>query len=167
MPHNLFSLETPDVIEGVLMRKLEIADSEVMRIAIQQEIVRSDESLQTALPHWRRAVRQEAPNNGTTDQARGGPVADGTFRVLARLRGLERALLGQYESDVRALLAGLANENYDNAVAFAALPAKIRGFGHVKQANVDVAATERERLLQDFVNPALQIRRSPLTFPSC
>ena len=30
--------------EGVIMRKLEIADPEVMRIAIQQEIARSDES---------------------------------------------------------------------------------------------------------------------------
>ena len=90
-----------------------------------------------------------------------------TFRVLARLRGLEKALLGQYESDVRALLTGLANENYDNAVAIAALPTKIRGYGHVKQANADAAATERERLLQDFANPALQIRRSPSTSPSC
>ena len=112
-----------------------------------------------------------------------GPWLMSTFRVLARLRGLrgtlldpfrygeerrlERALLGQYESDVRALLTGLANENYDNAVAIAALPTKIRGFGHVKQANADAAAAERERLLQDFANPAHQIRRSPLTFPSC
>jgi len=92
--------------------------------------------------------------------------------VMARLRGLrgtlfdpfrhgaerklEQALLAQYEQDLRTLLPRLNADNYTQVVAFAALPQKIRGFGHVKLANAQATASERERLLQ-----ALAIQATP------
>jgi indolepyruvate ferredoxin oxidoreductase len=70
------------------------------------------------------------------------------FRGLAAMRGLrgtpidpfgwlaerreERALLVEYEGLVERLLDGLTNERIGSAVAVAALPEKIRGYGHVK-----------------------------------
>ena len=99
-----------------------------------------------------------------------GPWLMKVFRLMAPLRGLrgtlldpfrnnaerrlERQLLRQYETDIAALLPKLATGDYDSAVALASLPAKIRGYGHIKQGNADVAALERERLLGDFLAPA-------------
>jgi indolepyruvate ferredoxin oxidoreductase len=36
------------------------------------------------------------------------------------------------------------------AVALASLPEQIRGFGHVKARNVEAAARERAKLLEEF-----------------
>ncbi len=119
-------------------------------------------------------LARKHPTHGCPTKREVGPWLMSAFRVMARLRGLrgtlldpfrhdkerslEKSLLDQYESDVHALLADLSNENYDSAVAIAALPTKIRGYGHVKQASADTTAAERERLLQDFANPAHQSR---------
>jgi indolepyruvate ferredoxin oxidoreductase len=105
-----------------------------------------------------------------------GPWLMRAFGVMARLRGLrgtlldpfrnseerqlDRALLAQYEADVRMLVAGLTPANYDSAVSIASLPSKIRGYGHVRKASADTAAVERERLLQAFTNPAQPLRRA-------
>ncbi len=62
-------------------------------------------------------------------------------------RKVERKLIRQYEKDLNALPADLSGARLDAAVALAELPLKIRGFGHVKQANHDKAMKERTRLL--------------------
>jgi indolepyruvate ferredoxin oxidoreductase len=88
------------------------------------------------------------------------------FRVLARLKGLrggpldlfgrtaerrmERALIGQYRHVIADVLARLTAENYGTAVALAALPDKIRGFGHVKEKAVEAYHAEQARLLATF-----------------
>ena len=75
------------------------------------------------------------------------------FGVLARLKGLrgtafdvfgytaerrmERALIGEYRELVDELLGGLTLERLADAVALAALPDEIRGYGHVKERNVE------------------------------
>lgn len=85
------------------------------------------------------------------------------FRLLARLKGLrgtpldifgrteerrmERALIKQYEADMKAVLPKLGNATREAIVALAALPLDIRGFGPVKQANEAKAAKRREELL--------------------
>jgi indolepyruvate ferredoxin oxidoreductase len=106
-----------------------------------------------------------------------GPWLMRAFAVMAKLRRvrgtwldpfrnseerqLERALAAQYEQDVRRIVAGLTEANHDTAVAIASLPSKIRGYGHVKKASADAAAAERERLLQQFDQPAVrEIRRA-------
>src|SRR5918994_6195642 len=85
------------------------------------------------------------------------------FRALARLRTLrgsrldvfgymperrwERRLLADYEAALDAIEANLAPGTHDVAVALAAYPQKIRGFGHVKEAQAKPALAERDRLL--------------------
>jgi len=88
------------------------------------------------------------------------------FRVLAKLRALrgtvfdpfrhteerraERALIGQYETMLGEILDGLTPDNHRLAVALAAIPEKIRGFGHVKLRNLKVAKAEEAALLEQF-----------------
>ena len=70
---------------------------------------------------------------------RGGPLDP--FRARA-IRRLERALIAEYEDTIASIAAKLSPSNHDVAVALAALPDGIRGFGAVKERS---AATARER----------------------
>ena len=86
------------------------------------------------------------------------------FRLLARfkkLRGsaldifgytderkMERALIADYERDIELILADLNPRNHAIAVEIASLPLEMRGFGHVKQANVEKASRRRDLLLR-------------------
>ncbi|WP_189370459.1 DUF6537 domain-containing protein, partial [Tateyamaria omphalii] len=92
-----------------------------------------------------------------------GPGMMRNFRLLAKLKGLrgtpldifgrteerrmERALVKQYEADIKAVLPKLDDGTRDAIVALAALPLDIRGFGPVKQTNEAKAAKRREELL--------------------
>ena len=95
-----------------------------------------------------------------------GPWMMRAFKLLARLRFLrgspldlfgrtaerrrERQLLKDYEADLDLIEAKLTAENGATALALAAYPRKIRGFGHVKEAQARPALAERERLLDAF-----------------
>ena len=88
------------------------------------------------------------------------------FKILARLKGLrgspldvfglteerrmERALIGEYEALINELLLNLTADTLDSAVALARLPETIRGYGHVKLANVGKARVQRASLLDRF-----------------
>ena len=90
------------------------------------------------------------------------------FRVLAKLKGLrgtafdvfgrteerrtERRLIADYERTVEELLARLDRDNHAAAVAIAGIPDEIRGFGHVKAANLKQAKAGAE-LLAAFDRP--------------
>ncbi|MEX0310727.1 MAG: DUF6537 domain-containing protein, partial [Tateyamaria sp.] len=92
-----------------------------------------------------------------------GPGMLRGFRLLARLKALrgtpfdpfghteerkmERALIKQYEADLKSVLPKLDASTQDATVALATLPLDIRGFGPVKQANEAKAAKRREELL--------------------
>ena len=92
------------------------------------------------------------------------------FRLLARLkflrgtrfdpfgysreRKLERQLVEDYESTVKTLLAGLNHDNYETAVAIAALPQRIRGYGHIKENSANQARSEQAELFKNFNHPA-------------
>jgi indolepyruvate ferredoxin oxidoreductase len=97
-----------------------------------------------------------------------GPWMMRAFRALAPLRFLrgtldpfgwtaerrwERQLLADYEAVLDTIEAWLSPVNHEAGVALAAYPQKIRGFGHVKQAQARPALAERERLLKAFVEP--------------
>ncbi len=85
------------------------------------------------------------------------------FKLLARLKGvrgtpldffgrteerrMERALIRQYEADMKPILAEQGVSASDAAVALAELPLQIRGFGPVKAANEAKAAKRREEFL--------------------
>jgi indolepyruvate ferredoxin oxidoreductase len=92
-----------------------------------------------------------------------GPGMMRNFRILAKLKALrgtpldpfgrteerrmERALITQYEADMKTVLSQLDAGTRDAVIALAELPLQIRGFGPVKQANEIKAAKRREELL--------------------
>jgi indolepyruvate ferredoxin oxidoreductase len=58
---------------------------------------------------------------------------------------MERALIAAYEAGLDRLVAGLTPERLPLAVRIAAIPAEIRGYGHVKEAAMKTAkATEAQ-----------------------
>jgi indolepyruvate ferredoxin oxidoreductase len=99
-------------------------------------------------------------------KARYGAWMKTVFRVLAKLRGLrgtpfdpfgytaerkmERGLIRDYETLVGQMLPALSLKNLPIAIELAALPERIRGFGHVKQRSVETFVAERARLLDRF-----------------
>jgi len=99
-----------------------------------------------------------------------GPWMMTGFRVLARLkrlrgtpldlfgytaeRRMERRLLAEYERDLDDIAARLEPGRIEAAAALASVPQLIRGFGHVKHANAQKAAAERQRLVQRLADPA-------------
>ncbi len=62
-------------------------------------------------------------------------------------RKMERALIKEYEADMAEVLTIMRPDTADAAIALAALPLEIRGFGPVKEANARKAAKRREELL--------------------
>ncbi|MFT5614815.1 MAG: indolepyruvate ferredoxin oxidoreductase [Granulosicoccus sp.] len=62
-------------------------------------------------------------------------------------RKMERALIRQYESDMKNVLGKVTPDTRDAVAALAALPMDVRGFGPVKTANEIKAAKRREELL--------------------
>jgi indolepyruvate ferredoxin oxidoreductase len=100
-----------------------------------------------------------------------GPWMLSVFRILARLRRLrgtpfdifgrseerrlERRLIGEYEALVDEIVSRLSPSNHDVSVELAGLPTEIRGFGHVKEANLaQVKAREAALLVRFRAAPA-------------
>ncbi|MEM8988107.1 MAG: indolepyruvate ferredoxin oxidoreductase family protein [Pseudomonadota bacterium] len=106
------------------------------------------------------------PQTGEPKKMTFGPWIFTAFRLMAKLKGLrgtpfdlfgktaerkmERALIGQYERDVERLIAELTPDVYDAGVAIASVPDDIRGFGPVKERNVEKAREARAALWRDF-----------------
>ncbi|MGD9944133.1 MAG: indolepyruvate ferredoxin oxidoreductase family protein [Burkholderiaceae bacterium] len=67
------------------------------------------------------------------------------FRNTAE-RKLALQLLAEYERDIDRLIGLLDADTHATAVALAALPEKIRGYGHVREQHAAQAAQERQRL---------------------
>ena len=63
-------------------------------------------------------------------------------------RRMERRLIEVYFETVDELVAGLCPENIALAVDIAAVPELIRGYGHVKERNVEVANSQWAALLE-------------------
>jgi len=65
-------------------------------------------------------------------------------------RRMERRLIDEYRMLIEHLLARLSPATLVPAVRLAALPEKIRGYGHVKTASVETLKREERLLLQQF-----------------
>jgi indolepyruvate ferredoxin oxidoreductase len=65
-------------------------------------------------------------------------------------RRLERALIPQFEARLAELAAGLSPRNQALAAQIAAVPLAMRGYGHVKLANVALARAREAELLHRF-----------------
>ena len=101
--------------------------------------------------------------NGRPKKRKFGPSTERLFRILAKLKSLrgtpldlfgytaerkmERALIKQYEADMKAWLPKAESVDRDALVALAELPLQIRGFGPVKRKSEQQAAKRREELL--------------------
>ena len=57
---------------------------------------------------------------------------------------------------VETLIAGLGPDNHGLAVEIAEVPLAMRGFGHVKEANIACAKEREAELLAAFSAPAAQ-----------
>ncbi len=68
-------------------------------------------------------------------------------------RKTERRLVREYEAMMGEIITHLAPGNHALATELAALPDQIRGFGHVKAANLAVVRERREKLLATFRSP--------------
>jgi indolepyruvate ferredoxin oxidoreductase len=95
-----------------------------------------------------------------------GPGMMSAFGLLARfkfLRGTaldpfghtgerrtERRLIDDYEAMLDEVLAKLNADNHHLAVGLAAIPEKIRGFGHIKQRHLATAKADETALLEQF-----------------
>jgi indolepyruvate ferredoxin oxidoreductase len=95
-----------------------------------------------------------------------GPWIFPVFRGLAKLKFLrgtpldifgytaerktERQLVRDYEAMLDEVLGKLTPENHALAVGLAAIPEKIRGFGHVKMKSLKAAKADKAALLEQF-----------------
>ncbi|MCC6778173.1 MAG: indolepyruvate ferredoxin oxidoreductase family protein [Hyphomicrobiales bacterium] len=110
-----------------------------------------------------------APRDKVTGEPRKltfGPWIFPVFHALAGLRFLrgtaldpfgytaerrtERALIAEYEIMLDELLGRLDADNHHIAVGLAAIPEKIRGFGHVKMRHLKAAKADEAALLDQF-----------------
>jgi indolepyruvate ferredoxin oxidoreductase len=103
------------------------------------------------------------PATGEPRKRAFGPWMGRVFKLLARLRPLrgtaldvfgytqerrmERRLILEYEAILRELAGSLEPGNHALAIEIASLPAKIRGFGHVKARNAETAKACEAELL--------------------
>jgi indolepyruvate ferredoxin oxidoreductase len=71
------------------------------------------------------------------------------FDVFGRTeeRRAERALIGEYQAMVRALLPELDAQRLDHAIEVASVPESIRGYGHVKARHLQAARQRWSELL--------------------
>jgi len=92
-----------------------------------------------------------------------GPAMQTGFRLLAALKGLrgtvfdvfgyteerrgERALIGEYRQIIEGLLASLSASSHARAVEIAQVAELIKGFGHVKDRNLQAARLQWKQLL--------------------
>lgn len=88
------------------------------------------------------------------------------FKLLARLKVLrgtrldiagctaerkaERQLVVDYLGTIQAILRDLTPANHGIAVELAALPDRIRGYGHVKERNIEIVRRAQAELLEKF-----------------
>jgi len=109
------------------------------------------------------------PVTGKPQKRAFGPWIFPVLRLLAGFKGLrgtaldpfgrtgerrtERALIGEYERAVEELVGGLSHDNHALALAIAEIPASMRGFGHVKAANVETARKRWAELMDTWRAP--------------
>jgi len=125
-----------------------------------------------------------AKRDSTTGEPRKrelGPWVLNAFNVLAKLkflrgtpldvfgyghdRRVERELISEYERNLDGLLAQLKPSNYRTAVAIAALPELIRGYGPVKERSI-AKARQQKKVLKEQLNRGDEVQTVRLFEPA-
>nr|MBF0682415.1 indolepyruvate ferredoxin oxidoreductase family protein [Pseudomonas sp.] len=75
-------------------------------------------------------------------------------------RRAERALIDAYFDTVHRLLDKLKKSNLDLAVQIASLPEEIRGYGHIKEANMQRAQKKHDELMSTYEMNIVNISRA-------
>ncbi|KQW34698.1 indolepyruvate ferredoxin oxidoreductase family protein [Rhizobacter sp. Root404] len=85
--------------------------------------------------------------------AKGKALRGSVFDIFGHTeeRRMERDLVTQFERRVDELAANLSAERLPNAIQIAALPLSMRGYGHIKIANVALARAREAELLHRFM----------------
>jgi indolepyruvate ferredoxin oxidoreductase len=85
--------------------------------------------------------------------AKGKSLRGGWFDIFGRTaeRRMERELILQFEHRVNELLENLKADRLPSAIQIASLPLSMRGYGHVKMANVVLARAREAELLHRFM----------------
>ncbi len=115
-------------------------------------------------------LAERDPVSGHLKKRAYGPWIMTAFRLLAGLKGLrgtafdpfsysderkmERQLIADYESQLVEIADNLSADNHAAAVQLASLPMRMRGFGHVKEANVKAAKACETDLIATFRDPS-------------
>ena len=63
---------------------------------------------------------------------------------------MERKLIKDYENLIIKICSNLKSENYDIAIEIASNYDQIRGFGHIKERNIEIAKSCEDKLLSAF-----------------
>jgi len=111
-------------------------------------------------------AHRKDPKTGRPEKIAFGPWIFSAFKLMAKFKGArgkwydpfarteerkaERALISQYEGDIAEILNRLPESNYGLLVELARVPDQIRGFGPVKDANMEQAAEKRRQLLNQL-----------------
>jgi indolepyruvate ferredoxin oxidoreductase len=111
-------------------------------------------------------IARRDPETGELRKMSFGPWMMRAFAALAKLRFLrgtpfdifgyseerrsERKLIADYEAMLEEVLSKLTPDTHPLAVGLAAIPEKIRGFGHIKARHLAVAKSEEAALMEQF-----------------
>jgi indolepyruvate ferredoxin oxidoreductase len=75
-------------------------------------------------------------------------------------RRTERRLIADYEALLGEIAEKLTPENHTLAVGLAAIPEKIRGYGHVKARHLKAAKADEAALLEQFRAGAVPVLKA-------
>ncbi|MGO4388200.1 indolepyruvate ferredoxin oxidoreductase family protein [Microvirga sp. 2YAF29] len=111
-------------------------------------------------------LARKDPATGVPKKMSFGPWMMKAFRVLAKFksvrgtpldvfgytheRRMERDLIREFEGRIGEIVSKVKADNHAIAVGLANIPQKIRGFGHIKERNLEVARKEEADLLAKF-----------------
>jgi indolepyruvate ferredoxin oxidoreductase len=114
-------------------------------------------------------IAERDPETGHLKKRKFGPWMMTAFRFLAGLKGLrgtaldifgrtperrmERQLIVDYFALIEEIVATLTPANHRIAVALAAVPEHIRGYGHVKETHLKTAKAREAELLAQYRAP--------------
>ncbi|MFK3798894.1 indolepyruvate ferredoxin oxidoreductase family protein [Pseudomonas sp. NPDC088444] len=178
----LFPGEQPALTEAVVFNYFKLLaykdEYEVARLYSNGEFIRQvhtqfegDYRLEFHLaPSW---LAKRDSQGGTPRKRSFGPwmlKAFGVLKTFKFLRGTafdpfgrslerrqERALIERYVADIDLILTQLTPTNRHTALSLARLPERIRGYGHVKEAAMNAAALQAERLRQSLISGEVEL----------
>jgi len=141
--------------------------------AFQQKIDTLFEGSYKLLHHLAPPLLSRKDAQGHLIKSRYGSWVRRAFSLLARFKALrgtaldvfgytqerrgERALMGQYMDTLEELMVGLSAGSLAAALEVASVPEQIKGFGHVKERNVQAAQQQWQTRLRAF----REVARSP------